>query len=54
MLRTVLQRVSLTDVEGFQHETAPISPFTLLIGANATGKSNSSMRSASCTGLALP
>lgn len=36
----VLQEVSLDNFKSFAHETARIAPFTLLLGANASGKSN--------------
>jgi AAA15 family ATPase/GTPase len=36
----MLQEVTLRNFKSFAHATAPIAPFTLLVGANASGKSN--------------
>lgn len=40
MLSVMLQEVRLQDFKSFADQTAYISPFTVLIGANASGKSN--------------
>jgi AAA15 family ATPase/GTPase len=36
----MLTRLTLTDFKSFVEQTADLSPVTLLVGANASGKSN--------------
>src|SRR5580692_4355524 len=39
-VRGMLERLRLTDFKSFVDEEAELSPLTLLVGANASGKSN--------------